>query len=277
MIILEMEGGLGNQMFQYAFGKACSVKLKEPLFLDLSWYRNKHSKRKFLLGKMNVSFDRSSKNLFYVKILRLVKNPSVLKDNGFFEEKNLGINGNIILDGFWESYKYFEDIVGEVKKEFVLKKPSDRFIELSKEIRPDSIAIHVRRGDFLALTDSRHQNGVPYYTKAVEYIVRNKNLTNPQITIFSDDPKWCKEKLGSLAGQPTEVFGEKLDSDAEELMLMSLYGNQIISNSTFSWWSAYLNPSPDKTVVMPNNWFTDSLTNQRHLAGIRVPGWTVLE
>ena len=80
MIILEMEGGLGNQMFQYAFAKACSVRSREQLFLDLTWYRNKSSKRRFLLDKLNVSYGRSSANRLSIGMIKLVKNPSVLKD-----------------------------------------------------------------------------------------------------------------------------------------------------------------------------------------------------
>jgi len=276
MIILEMEGGLGNQMFQYAFAKACSVRSREQLFLDLTWYRNKSSKRRFLLDKLNVSYGRSSANRLSIGMIKLVKNPSVLKDEGFFEEKSLEIHGNTLLEGYWESYKYFEAIAEDIKKGFALKKPSEIFIELSKDIRPDSIAIHVRRGDFLALTDSRCQNGVPYYTRAVEQIVEKRGLRDPQIVVFSDDPEWCKAELRSLAGRPTAIFEGKLDSDAEELMLMSLYGNQVISNSTFSWWAAYLNPNPDKTIVMPKDWFMDTDRNSKHLSGMKVPGWIVV-
>ena len=240
------------------------------------WYRNKNSKRKFLLEKMSISFDRSSKSPLYVKALRLIKRPLTIKDSGSLGEIDLNIKDNVLLQGYWESYKYFSAITGEIKKEFALKNPSGKFIELSKKIKPDSIAIHVRRGDYL-IPHGKYLNGADYYNKGVECILKNKPLKDPLITIFSDDPKWCKEKLKSLAGQPTEIFDEKLDSDAEELMLMSFYGNNVISNSTFSWWAAYLNKNPDKIVVMPRNWFTDPAANQRYLASISVPGWMVLE
>jgi len=271
MIIIKSTGGLGNQMFQYAFGKACSVRTGEPLFLDLTW-----KKRRFLLDKLNVSYDKSSDNRFAIETMKLIKRPAVLKDKGFFEEKNLEIHSNTILEGSWESYKYFDAIADEIKKEFTLKKPSERFNELSKKIRPDSIAAHVRRGDYL-VPHGKYLNSADYYNKSAEYILRSKTLKDPLITIFSDDPKWCETELKSLAGQPTEVFDEKLDSDAEELILMSLYGNNVISNSTFSWWAAYLNPHPDKVVVMPRNWFTEKERNEKYIAGMKVPGWVALE
>ena len=276
MIIVKLTGGLGNQMFQYAFGKVCSIKAHEPLFLDLSWYRNKNSKRRFLLDELNVSYDRYSNNRFVIGAMKLLKNPAVLKDNGFFEEKNLEIRGNALLEGSWESYKYFEAISSDIKKGFTLKKPSERFTELSRKIKKDSIAVHVRRGDYL-IPHGKYLNGADYYNKGVERILKDKSLKDPQITIFSDDPKWCETELKSLAGQPTEVFDEKLDSDTEELMLMSLYGNNIISNSTFSWWAAYLNPHPDKTVVMPVNWFTEKERNGRYLEGMKVPEWIMID
>lgn len=265
-----MRGGLGNQMFQYAFGKACSLKLGEPLSLDLSWYKG--GKRKFLLDQMNVSYNRSVKNPIFAKILEFLNKKNVVKGSRYFDEKYLKIEKNQILDGYWESPKYFSSIENLIKNEFTLKKPSDIFLKLSKKIEKNSISVHIRRGDYL-VPHGKSLNGIEYCNEAVKYIVKNKNLTNPKILIFSDDPSWCKENVGILGGFATEVFEEKLNSDVETLMFMSLYENNVISNSTFSWWAGFLNKNPNKMVVMPKNWLTDHSLNERYLESIKSPGW----
>lgn len=274
MIIVKLRGGLGNQMFQYAFGKACAVKTGEPLLLDLTWYTN--SKRKFILKEMKVSLRCLIKNPRILKVIKFLKKPTIIQDKGFFEEKNLNFSGNTILDGYWESHNYFEQIVPTINKEFQLKKSSRKFTELLNRIKRDSIAVHVRRGDYL-IPHGKFVNGLDYYNKGVETIIQNKTLETPEITIFSDDPEWCRKELKFLGGRPTETFEEKLASDAEELILMSHYGHNVISNSTFSWWSAFLNKNPDKMVVMPENWFTDKKINANHLSSIYVPGWIVVK
>jgi len=273
MIIVKFTGGLGNQMFQYAFGKACSLKARVPLFLDLAWYKSK--KRKFLLGELRVSYDMSSESSLRVGAMKLIRRPRIFKDAGFFEERNMEAAGNAFLEGSWESYRYFDSIADDIKKEFVLKKPSGRFIELSRSIPPDSIAVHVRRGDYL-IPHGKYLNNAEYYDKGVEHILKVRAMNDPLVMIFSDDPEWCRQELRSLAGRPTEIFSERLASDAEELALMSLYGNNVISNSTFSWWAAYLNPHPDKIVVMPENWYTEKERNERYLDGMKAPGWIII-
>ena len=275
MILLKMEGGLGNQMFQYAFGKAASTTLGVPLVIDSSWYKD-GGKRKFLLKDFNISLDEFEKNALYIKILTLFKRPSRLHDKGYFEAGVMDFKDNTLFIGWWESQKYFANIENEIRDKFVLKNPSEKFTVLAKNIQKGSISMHVRRGDYL-VPHGKYLNGLEYYKKALKNVLEDKPINNPQITIFSDDPELCKKEMDTILGIKTEVFQEKLASDAEEMMFMSLYENNIIGNSTFSWWAAFLNRNVNKIVVMPKNWFTDQTINQRYVSGISVDGWRMIE
>ncbi len=274
MIISKIRGGLGNQMFQYAFAKACSLKYKQKIFFDLSWYIK--SDRKFLLNEYSIKLDLYSKNRFIAKTIKYILKPKINKDNGYYEDKNLEINKNTLLEGNWESIKYFKEIKEIIKKDFILKNPSKKFLEISNKINKNSISVHVRRGDYL-IPHGKYLNGIEYYNKAVEYIINKKKMTNPEIIIFSDDNEWCKNELKTLAGQKTKVFEEKMNSDVEDMMIMSCFGNNVISNSTYSWWSAFLNKNDDKIVTMPRNWFTDKDFNDKYFSSIVIPEWVVIE
>jgi hypothetical protein len=274
MIIVKLRGGLGNQMFQYAFGKALSMDARAPLLIDITWYKN--SDREFLLRELNMPHERYSRNRLFMKTRMKLRHPKVIRDSDRLELKDLVTSKqNLFLEGNWESPKYFAGKETFFREIFVLKDPSLEFTEAAKTVGKDSIAVHVRRGDYL-IPHGKFLNGKSYYEAGVERIIKAKGLQKPMITIFSDDPEWCRKEMGVLAGCPANVFAGKLGSDAEELMLMSLYGNNVISNSTFSWWSAFLNKNDGKMVVMPADWFTDKSRNAEYVAGVSVPGWITI-
>jgi hypothetical protein len=273
MIITSCAGGLGNQMFQYAFGKTLAEQGETPLWLDLTWYHSK--KRKFLLDEFKVTYDASIHSNLKMKLVKTFKRPSLIKDTGSFQERTIDASKNILLAGHWESWKYFEPILPQLRTEFVLKHPSAQFASFKDAIKPNSISVHIRRGDYL-VPHGKVLNGKEYCEKAVAHIIQAKKLNDPDIMIFSDDPEWCRNEMAILAGCVTHVFPGGLASDAEELMLMSNYSHNVIGNSTFSWWAAFLNSHSDKIVVMPENWFTETDYNARYRAGIEVPGWKIL-
>ena len=257
MLNVRITGGLGNQMFQYAYGKALSLKTKEVLFIDTTWYGKKEVKvtnRKFLLSELCVPLFFCSGSRVIMKLVKAFKRP---------------------LLGYWESRSYFAEAEDLLRKEYVLKQPSKAFQEYAGEIGLGSISVHVRRGDYL-VPHGKHLSDLQYYHNAVEVIAQSQGLKNPAITIFSDDPHWCQTEMPSLAGFPIRVFNGRLKSDAEELMLMSKHENNVIANSTFSWWAALLNSHPNKVVTIPAKWFTDPEQNLHHLSRIVVPGWIVI-
>jgi hypothetical protein len=273
MIIVKLSGGLGNQMFQYAFGKNLAQKNKTSLILDKNYYRGK-SDRKFKLDRLKVSYSPLSGS-FLVRLLRKLLKPKKIKDEMSYDASLKELAGNIEIDGWWECPEYFMEIVDELKNEFTFKFPSQHFLEAATKVKPGSISVHVRRGDYL-VPHGKYLNGFEYYDKAVRKIIETQKIHEPQITIFSDDKEWCKKELKTLGGAETGVFDAPGLDDVEEMQLMSLYNHNIISNSTFSWWAAQLNRNPNKMVVMPSNWYTDTKLNKNYVEEIHVDNWITI-
>jgi hypothetical protein len=270
MIILKLRGGLGNQMFQYAAAKARALQKKSTLIVDMGWYKN--ADRSFLLDALNVRGYKALRSHLMVRMIRSLLRPTVITDENIHTTQDK----KEYLDGWWESPSYFKDSVRIIKDEFTLRTASDLYKKALRSVSDDSISVHVRRGDNLRADSSRAVPGKEYYEAAIKTIVSTKKLTSPQITIFSDDPAWCRENLQTLGGLPATVFTQKLANDAEELMIMSHFSHNVVSNSTFSWWAAYLNNNPKKMVVMPRVWFKDPAMNAPAVKNLTVPEWTII-
>jgi len=241
MIISKIQGGLGNQMFQYAFARFLSSKHNVRFFLDTSFYKNNIGAvtRLFLLDK----FPNTNINEF---------NPINLKypiqripDNFFFNKIEILPNMDYYLDGYWQSEKYFLEIREELRNEF--SPPTNVLDKLLKTIstNSNSVSIHIRRTDYVTSNGYHPVQTVEYYENALNIIGDYDNLF-----VFSDDIQWCKNNLNFKK----MIFVESL-SEIEDLWLMSLCKNNIIANSTFSWWGAWLNKNPNKKVVAPIKWF----------------------
>jgi hypothetical protein len=256
MILLKVKGGLGNQMFQYAFGRAEASRLGTGLILDISWYRK--ADRSFLIDKFGIADHKviSSRPFSYLakKIL-----PS-----------------GAIYDGFWEDQRYASSIRGQLLKEFVLRNPSKKFSDMRAGISEDAISIHVRRGDYLTVPDKLVLE-YPYYEKAVKLIMEQNRLTDPRIIIFSDDKEWCRNNMASICGIKTEIFDDPQVTSEEELVLMSCCRHNIIANSTFSWWAAFLNQNKVPTIIAPQSWYKDADRNTSVLSALILPEWTVIQ
>jgi len=241
-------GRLGNQMFQYAALKALSLKTGFDCFLPnhlnikpdgaFDFTNNKWLEYKLdLLGCFNITS--------FVKENTLTK---IFQEKGFEFDPGISlINDHTAIDGYFQSYKYFESFEKEIKKEFTFK---PHILEKSKNIisqYSNPVAIHVRRGDYV--------NHPGFWVITPEYIINALHSLNPgsNVTylIFSDDIDWCKETFGEGF-----VFIEG-NNQYEDLCLMSLCNHNIISNSSYSWWAAWLNDNPDKRIVAPKNWFTE--------------------
>ena len=266
MIIVKLSGGLGNQMFQYAASRSLALRNNDILKFDLSWFKNLgDTNRYFKLYVFNIiniaeATEEEIRNLKPTRLLRFLKlynQQMYFKEKYFnFDPEILKLKGDIYLDGYWQSEKYFKDFDSVIRQEFNLKNPiSVEAQNISLKIISDnSVSIHVRRGDYVSSPKTFAYHGVcslPYYKQAID-IMKGK-LKNPVFYIFSDDMQWVKEKL-KIDGDI--VYVSRLEiKDYEEMILMSQCKNNIIANSSFSWWAGWLNKDHQKIVIAPQKWF----------------------
>jgi hypothetical protein len=254
-------------MFQYAIGRSLALKNNDVLKLDVSNYTSSQvgiTPRQYALGVFNVVENFATEdevNMLHYKSrilrkLRLVKKTHcVEKRASVFDEKIMDIRGNVYLDGFWQTEKYFKDVAEIIKKDFIPKSPlSQSASEVLKKIEEtNSISLHIRRGDYISDSKTNLFHGpctLAYYEKAIEYIL--KKVDDPVFYIFSDDIEWAKKNLKA----PNDVFVSQPNiKDFEEMFLMSKCKHNIIANSSFSWWGAWLNRYEKKIVVAPTPWF----------------------
>ena len=277
MIITKLKGGLGNQLFQYAIGRRLAEDQKSELKVDISLL-NQQSEittfRKYKLNAFNVNCKIATKAdekevlgfrwLIPIK-RRLWKMGFDLFGWNYFRETTYGyhpyilnFNKAVVLEGYWQSENYFFAIRQLLLNELTLKDEliTVPFLALKNEMQDsNSVAIHVRRGDYVSNPVVANEFGIcsqNYYLNAIQYM--KEQLQNPQFYVFSDDLQWCKLNFkddGYLH------FVSKFE-DYQDLMLISSCQHQIISNSTFSWWGAWLNKSADKIVVAPEIWYVDA-------------------
>jgi len=249
---IQIKGGLGNQLFQYAYGRNLELSGKKIIF-DISFYNR---------GKAKIDTPRDFKlNSFNIETkAQFLNNKHSLLEN--LIEKIL-VKIKLKRDGFFQSEKYFLDIRNILLKEFTLKSPlstkSQQVLQLI-QTTPNSISIHIRRGDYVQdkKTNAFHGTCSPkYYKNALEFISskitkQNSNLLDIRLFIFSDDINWVKENM--LFPYPTTYVSSPEIPDYEELILMSKCQHNIIANSSFSWWGAWLNQNPNKIVIAPRRW-----------------------
>jgi glycosyl transferase family 11 len=286
MIVVKLMGGLGNQMFQYAFGRHLSVKHKTELKLDTSYLSDRSPKRNFSYRELELNafnikaslaseqdikmFEKGMKRKILHHITLYFPFPSInlyLREPHFhFFKRGLSAPVNTYIDGYWQSEKYFRDSGEYVKEDFTPVKPlSDKSNRLKKEIQSNqSVSIHVRRSDYLKPQNiyKYHICSENYYYDAMEIISRK--ISNPKFYIFSDEPGWFKEHIKTKFS--VEYIEHNTgDSDYEDLCLMTYCKHNIIANSSFSWWGAWLSKNVNSIVVAPKNWFTDKQKKTKDL------------
>lgn len=276
MIISQLSGGLGNQLFQYAYGYSRALELGVEFKIDLSFYET-YEWHNFSLNPFNISakiansneisYVKSLDNQFQNKIMRKLNlvNPHCINEkNLLFDPKYLNINKQSYVTGYWQSEKYFFDNLTNIFDEFSIKiSPTKENQELINEIisEKESVSLHIRRGNYANIEQVNKIHGtlnLEYYELAINYFL--KNALSPKFYIFSDDIRWAQKNL-KLNKRVLFVDINDDFTDYEDLRLMSLCKNNIIANSTFSWWAAYLNNNANKIVFAPNKWFADSKKN----------------
>jgi len=280
MIIVNLNGGLGNQMFQYSAARSLSYRLKVPLKLDLTEFR-KFPLRVYRLKHFNIHAEPATEKeiaqfrgtgapTFLIKVKNLPDffkpyyKRKLFREQCFAFDPNIQqCQENIYLDGYWQSEKYFKDIEQIIRKDFTFSKKPDTLNEqMAERIRDcEAVSIHVRRGDYLSNPVTTAYHGIcseEYYRSAIGTV--EKYINNPYFFIFSDDPTWVKENLKT--GYPSTIIDfNGSEKDYEDLRLMSLCKHYIIANSSFSWWGAWLSNNPQKIVIAPKKWFNNTDIN----------------
>lgn len=285
MIIIRLNGGIGNQMFQYAMGRSLSVKNNTDLFLDIEEYDENNFRRyeldKFRINariatKREIASIKPNKILNFIDRFKHFSKRRYLKERQFnFDKEVLEAGDNIYIDGYFQDEKYFKDIEDNIKKEFTLKdEVTEATAEWIKKAEGcDSISLHIRRGDYAQnkKTNQFHGTcGIDYYEKAIKIV--SEKIKDSNFFIFSDDIAWAKNNL--KLNFPAYFVSDGNISDYEELIIMSRCKHNIIANSSFSWWGAWLNDNPKKIVIAPQKWFATDKFNTENLIPEK---WTSLQ
>jgi hypothetical protein len=285
MIRVKLQGGIGNQMFQYALAKSLAIKNMTEVSLDLTTLNHRLPGRNYVFRTYDLGFLNIKENLTWLSKLSLIFNnfsfllakffyaikKEVLplsiveeKENYFFDQVALLATDGVYLDGYWQSYRYFEPISDVIKKEFTFKNElADSALEMSKSIaNVNSVCINVRRADYVNNQSNLNFFGAlseDYFRQAIGII--DEKVTAPHYFIFSDDLAWAEEKFSFL--ERMTIIGSEFDDNRyiDKFHLITLCKHFIIPNSTFAWWGAWLSSNPDKIVIAPKQWVRDEKLN----------------
>lgn len=266
MIVSRLIGGLGNQMFQYAAGRALSLRNQTQVKLDITGYNNQGgiTKRDYELSIFNIKeLFASEEEIRYLKSFSLkFCKKRVIKElgNGKICTDLLKARGDIYLDGYWQSEKYFLNFSDQIRNDFSFKGPytgvNGKLIGIIKKV--NSVSVHVRRADYVTDTNTNSFHGLcelRYYNDALNFI--SSKINNIKVFVFSDDHEWVKKNIKTK--YHTIYISHNIGKSSwEDLRLMSKCKHNIIANSSFSWWGAWLNNNLNKIVVAPKKWFANS-------------------
>ena len=265
IVTLRVSGGLGNQLFQYAAARALAIRCNADLALDLSFYHGGRH-RNFELNQFPITaeFRALPKSKFRAKVSRMV---SSLSSRPLYREKSFHyssefeqLDAPIVLDGYFQSFKYFTSCANEIRKELNPPELGGAYnLSMVDAISSQQSAIlHVRRGDYVTNPKAKGtfaECTLDYYRQALANLPANCPLF-----VFSDDILWARQNLN--LGESAVFIGDGTPrSGIEDLKLMSLGHHHMIANSTFSWWGAWL-AGPDKGLtIAPERWFVDDGIN----------------
>lgn len=266
MIIIEVCGGLGNQMFQFALYTKM-LTLGKEVKLDLTSFRSRQALRNFELGIFGVDCDIATEK----EIRKYKKTRSwnkllghKTKENIYIENLDAGYQPIIYsfedkyLQGYWQCEKYFADIRDVILKKYIfpLKENSNCKKILEQIKKTESVGLHVRRGDYLSEQNNKVYGNIctiDYYQSAISYIKRA--VSNAVFFLFTNDMIWVRNHIyreGMIVVDCNDGEQDYLD-----MFLMSQCKHNIVANSSFSWWGAWLNQNTNKIVIAPSKWFNN--------------------
>jgi hypothetical protein len=295
MYIVQLLGGLGNQLFQFCFGQCLQAENSVPVFYDTRLLRNhapgRHAvNRSYALDmfKVPVNLDPRAAIRYsadgYPRLIRgLLRLSGVTRPELQLTEKTFHFDPCFLrpkapayLTGLWQSIQYFSPIEKPLREMLRFRLPIDtQSVSLAEQIsRPGSVSIHVRRTDYVT-----HQNsnsplqfvGVNYYRNAIRLL--QASTPGLRYFVFSDDLDWCRDELTFVPNPTFVTFEHAGYKDSGHLRLMSMADHIVIPNSTFSWWAAWLGDPSGKRVYMPNRWFRDPTVD---VSGLYPADWQVV-
>jgi hypothetical protein len=281
-VIVRLKGGLGNQMFQYAFGKYFSLRTNSKLIFDLHYLNNplpSETKREFDLAVfgLNLEFlsNKDSEQLnkqpsYFSRFLQKIKLSAndfqLINDSnyGLLLDQELKEVKRFILDGYFQDYRIVNKYREELLKDFDLQNRIEGEDNNLVNFILDNnvVSVHVRRGDYIHnphAASHHYSQPITYYNQALS-IFRDQFL-DAKFLFFSDDIKWCKE---NFANADTYFCEDVNNSAANDLKLMQLCNHHVIANSSFSWWGAWLSKKKG-IVIAPKIWFNDPTTSVAQL------------
>lgn len=241
MISVNLQGGLGNQMFQIAAIVALSLRNNDEYGIDIN--------KCFTPNQGNTA------NKYSNTIFKNIKKIDDFKFENFYREikfsyDKIPYKKNLLIDGYFQSEKYFEDYKKDIKELFYFseknKKKIEDYFSNNNLIDKQITSVHVRRGDYLNFSDFHYVCPLEYYKNSIE------KIGDSYFIFISDDLDWVKNNFKSKNYYIPEFNDELLD-----LTLMTMCDNNIISNSTFSWWGAYIDNKPKQQIISPKKWFAD--------------------
>ena len=254
MIIIKLKGGLGNQLFQYAYGLYMSKKYILPLKFDKSNFVN--SSRKYSLDWFNINIaeapNRKKNLIVYIKnLIKKIKIKIYSILGIIYNDTCLGAG---IFEGYWHSIRYSEAMKNKLKETIVPRKFPFSLNKIVKQLEShESVMVHVRKGDYVTNKKINKLFGTCdfiYYNNAIEEVLNL--IPNSKFYVFSDNIEWAKL---NLKPKTKLRFISKYLSDTEQFWLMTRCKHHIISNSSFSWWAAWLGDNKKKITIYPDPWY----------------------
>jgi hypothetical protein len=267
-------------MFQYAIGRALSLKNNAEFKLDLYSFKEPPY-WPYVINRFNIIINAANekeikrfkkynwkRGKFWFWYNRLIANRRKYADERqfHFEPWIMTLKDDVYLDGCWQTEKYFKEYEDIIRKDFTLRAPlteqSKKFEEQIQQV--EAVSLHVRRDEMVSnkrINDWHGVCSVEYYNQAIQEIA--KRVKNPHFFMFSDDPNWTKENIKPPF--PSTYMPYNTDHPEEDLILMSKCKHHIIANSTFSWWGAWLDTNKNKVVIAPKKWFNTPKMNTQDI------------
>lgn len=281
-VIVALQGGLGNQLFEYAAGVALAQRLGAGLFLDVSSYDGPGTRHYALapfrlpeeVGRLDrTPWPRGSRldRLYRALARRLglprCGLPAFIEQEPGFDDRFSAVQRPVLLDGYFQSADYFADVAVIIRARIGLPRSLGAASQavLRQIEQTESICMHVRRGDYVSNKGFNQFHGVcglDYYSRALPIV--GADMVAPHAFVFSDDPGWVKENM-HLPCAMTIVDANTEDAAHEDLWLMAACRRFVIANSSFSWWAAWLGSAADKIVVAPEQWFANGTPEPNRL------------
>lgn len=307
MIIVQLQGGLGNQFFQYAFGRALSTLRGTELLLDTSHFEGPQRQPEFAEFRRQVKLDQfqvdarwaTAKDVARIRdrwrrIFPLLAATGFLRRRwwrlhfGHFRERGtnfdprvLTLPDNVYVEGYFQSEQYFKALEPEIRAEFqprdaALTAYAEGYVRDVRKGNGRVVSVHVRRGD-LAKAEAINKRNIIYGpSMTADYFAKAIAQFDPSSTFLvftetAEDQAWCRDNIRA----PNLAFSSN-HTDLQDFAIMRACDDHVIANSTFSWWAAWLNDRPDKHVVAPRSWFYRSYAPRHRMESLIPPTWQLI-